>query len=188
MVKIMDDNKIDWLERLNTAAALANQQQNQQALDILNELPPFLERDRSLTPKFYVEFNLRRAELCGRIGDRRTSLQFFSAAMKTACDDIGEEELVCTVVRRLLDAIQEWEDWQLLLDTGKQLIGMLNQYGFRIAQMEAGYHMPFAYRGLGDFKTAREYAAAIIDALNRADVDPNEVMRWQQFLDSMPTN
>src|SRR5918994_217399 len=98
----------DWLNEFNSAAQLAQQGRFPEALAILNELAPRLAKDPTLTPKFHVIFELRRAYLCSMVDDRNESLRRFSAAMEIAYEQVQDESEVCTVYRQLLETIRNW--------------------------------------------------------------------------------
>jgi len=170
----------DWLSEFNSAAYLTQQEKFVEALAILDELAPRLANDPTLTPKFHIMFELRRADLCSMVGDRNRSLNRFSAAMKLAYEQAQNESEVCNVYRQLLNTLREWEDWNLLLETGKQLCSVAQQRGFRVATLEAGYHMPYAYRGIGDGQRAREYAIAILQRAR--EVECNEETSYTRML------
>ena len=171
----------DWLDEFNAAAHLAQVGRFHDALVILNDLAPRLSKEPTLTPKFHIMFELRRADLCDKIGDRNESLRRFSAAMQIAYEQSQDEVEVCHVYRRLLDTIQGWQDWNLLLKTGKQLCSLAQNRSFRLATMEAGYHMPYAYLGVGEVQRAREYAGVILERMRELDCR-EEIEHWTEFI------
>ena len=70
------DSGEDWLDRFNRAAELANNSLNAEAFEILDGLP-LLASEPTLTPRFFVMFELRRADLHSRLGDRDEALRRF---------------------------------------------------------------------------------------------------------------
>ena len=182
----MTNTADDWLNEFNSAAQLAQQGSFPEALAVLNELAPRLTKDPTLTPKFHVMFELRRAYLCSMVGDRNESLRRFSAAMKIAFEQVQEDSEVCTVYRQLLETIRNWKDWKLLLETAKRLCILAGEKGFRLAALEASYHMPFAYQGIGERQQAREYAMAILQRAREVECQ-GEIDAWTEFIRELDT-
>lgn len=174
-----------WLDDYNAASFLSQEGKLQESLDKLYELSPTIREQEELTSSFFIMFEQRCAWLCSQLGRQNDSLQHFLRAMKIAHEEEQDPIQVHAVCRELMDTIRLWENWQLLHDIGTNLIAFGEQHDNKQVSMEAGLHLPYAHRGLGNFAKAREYAEVILSRVKEVDA-ADQVKDWTEFLESLP--
>ena len=69
--------------------------------------------------------------------------------------------------------------------TARQLVAFERQHNLSSVCLDAGWHLPYAYRGLGEFAPAREYAGAILERMQEID-NADAIREWEEFLSSLP--
>lgn len=175
----------EWLDEFNAAAFLSQEGKLQESLDKLYELYPTIREREDLTSSFFIMFEQRCAWLCSQLNRQDESLQHFSRAMKIAHEAEQDPIQVHAVCRELMDTIRLWENWQLLYDIGTNLVAFGQQHDNKLVSMEAGLHMPFAHRGLGNIEKAREYAEVILSRVQEVGA-VDQVKDWTEFLKSLP--
>lgn len=174
----------EWLDKFNETAKLIQQCEYAEAAEILNSLEPTIRAQPELTGNTYVLFEVRRASVYSSLGKQEESLARFQSAMKLAFHEVQDPMEVQSVVKKMLDAICEWEEWKLLHKIATNLMTFSQQQNMSGVGLIAAWYMPYAFRGLGQIDDARQHAQAIVERLEASD-SLDGVAEWREFIDSL---
>ncbi len=174
----------EWLDKFNETAKLIQQCEYAGAAEILNSLEPTIRAQPELTGNTYVLFEVRRASVYSSLGKQEESLARFQSAMKLAFHEVQDPMEVQSVVKKMLDAICEWEEWELLHKIATNLMTFSQQQNMSGVGLIAAWYMPYAFRGLGQIDDARQHAQAIVERLEASD-SLDGVAEWREFIDSL---
>ena len=180
-----DDPRQRLLDAINAGAAAAHAGDLDAALAGYEDAIHQLSDGGSLrAPRIVVDLRLRCANVLERKGDRDAALQACSEALRTACEEADDEPTAQGVVRTTMEMIRGWQDWARLEATGRGIVALGYQRNSKLMVMEAGWHMPYAYRGLGRVDEARDYADTILGRMRELGAE-EAIAEWTAFLDSL---
>ncbi len=155
----------------------------EEALALLDDLD--LREAIREDPKARYELAIARAHTLGRSDAIDEMLHAFSHALQIVEEELGgEAKLRFEVVHGLLDSIQATQSWQLLLDTARQFVAYGRDRVDNLVVMEASWHVPFGYRGLGEIDKARVHARAILESMHRHGQEEG-IKVWKEFLSTL---
>ncbi len=100
---------------------------------------------------------------------------------------VGDEEKIEPAWRCILEFGEQAQDWEFLEKAGEEAFKLGGLSDIPTLQIRAVENLCLAYRGLKKYQKAREQAQVLIDLFSKGTDSAEMLLRWQRFLETLPT-